>query len=73
MLADIEKRVNILFDLLNCGTLSEPTQARILEICRGEWTDVVGPADPSQRSRGGTSRQRSSCISRCLRRARQRR
>lgn len=35
MINDIEKRINLLFDLLNCGTLSEPTQARILDIVKG--------------------------------------
>lgn len=36
MINDIEKRLNLLFDMLNCGTLSAPTQARVLEIVRGQ-------------------------------------
>lgn len=32
MVADTEKRLNLLFDMLNCGTLSEKSVGMVLEI-----------------------------------------
>ncbi|GAA5940398.1 hypothetical protein JCM1841_004304 [Sporobolomyces salmonicolor] len=34
MINDTEKRLNILFDMLNCETLSEASTATVLEICK---------------------------------------
>lgn len=35
MINDTEKRLNLLFDMLNCETLSETSHARVLEIVKG--------------------------------------
>ncbi|GAA6000052.1 uncharacterized protein JCM10292_003600 [Rhodotorula paludigena] len=34
LVADTEKRLNVLFDMLNCETLSKPSSDRVLDICK---------------------------------------
>lgn len=35
VIADTGKRLGVLFDMLNCETLSPASTSRVLEICRG--------------------------------------
>lgn len=60
MINDIEKRINLLFDLLNCGTLSEPTQNRILDIAKGSSSSVAAPLPPADPIRNSDRRKKSS-------------
>lgn len=41
MINDTEKRLNLLFDMLNCETLSEASHARILEIVKGAFLPLL--------------------------------
>jgi len=36
MINETEKRLNLLFDLINCEALSEGSTEKVLEICQGE-------------------------------------
>lgn len=42
---DTEKRLNILFDMLNCETLSETSTKRLVELCQGEHDNRFRPPD----------------------------
>lgn len=35
MINETEKRLNMLFDLINCEALSEPSTEKVLEVCKG--------------------------------------
>lgn len=36
MMNDMEKRLNVLFDMLNCEALPQPALGRVIEIVKGE-------------------------------------